>query len=41
MSFNVLCVTDEDVFIPIEVGIVEYSIQRGIHRQYDKILYPG
>lgn len=41
ISFNMLCVTDEDVYIPVEVGIVEYSIQYGIHRQYTKIIYPG
>lgn len=41
MSFNLLCSTDDGRYIPIEVGIVEYSIQHGIHRQYCKIFYPG
>ncbi|XP_035209127.1 protein maelstrom homolog [Stegodyphus dumicola] len=41
LSFNILCHTDEDVYIPIEVGLVEYSIEHGIMTEYHKLLNPG
>ncbi|XP_054718153.1 protein maelstrom homolog [Uloborus diversus] len=42
LSFNILCHHQEtETYIPIEVGLIEYSIQHGIHREYHKILHPG
>ncbi|XP_013787391.1 protein maelstrom homolog [Limulus polyphemus] len=38
---NILCMTNENVYIPLEIGIVEYSIRRGIIRRFHKFINPG
>ncbi|XP_071041861.1 protein maelstrom homolog [Parasteatoda tepidariorum] len=40
IAFNLMCKT-ETHYYPNEVGLVEYSIKNGIHREYHKIIYPG
>ncbi|KAF8778559.1 Protein maelstrom like protein [Argiope bruennichi] len=40
ISFNILCQT-ETSYIPIEVGMVEYSISYGIHREMHMLIHPG
>ncbi|GIY51041.1 protein maelstrom [Caerostris extrusa] len=40
MSFNILCQTEND-YIPIELGLVEYSIRHGIHRELQMLIHPG
>ncbi|GBN42293.1 Protein maelstrom, partial [Araneus ventricosus] len=40
ISFNILCQT-ETYYVPIEVGIVEYSISYGIHREMQMLIHPG
>ncbi|XP_076330203.1 protein maelstrom homolog [Tachypleus tridentatus] len=38
---NILCMTNENVYIPLEIGIVEYSIGRGIIRRFHKFINSG
>ncbi|GFY52410.1 protein maelstrom-like protein [Trichonephila inaurata madagascariensis] len=40
ISFNILCQTEKE-YIPIEVGIVEYSIEHGIHRELSMLIHTG
>lgn len=40
ISFNILCHTETD-YIPIEVGIVEYSIEHGILREHCMLIHSG
>ncbi|GFT88397.1 protein maelstrom homolog [Nephila pilipes] len=40
ISFNILCHTEAE-YIPIEVGIVEFSIAHGIHREHCMLIHPG
>ncbi|GFQ67554.1 protein maelstrom, partial [Trichonephila clavata] len=40
ISFNILCRTEKE-YIPIEVGVVEYSIEHGIHRELSMLIHSG
>ncbi|KAG8180057.1 hypothetical protein JTE90_023674 [Oedothorax gibbosus] len=46
ISFNILCKTGDpgsgaEEYIPNEVGILEYSVQHGIHREFHMFINPG
>ena len=41
MEFNISCRTRNDIFVPIEVGIVKFSIKDGIKDSYHDFIDPG
>lgn len=41
MLFNVLCCTDEEEYIPLEIGIAKYSIKNGIEDNFHVFIDPG
>lgn len=41
MEFNISCRTRSNVFVPIEVGIVKFSIKDGIKDSYHDFIHPG
>ncbi|XP_013395238.1 protein maelstrom homolog [Lingula anatina] len=41
ISFQYLCETEEGYFIPVEVGLIEYSLNNGITKHLHRMIEPG
>lgn len=41
IAFEYMCKTEEGDYLPMEVGITEYTMQDGITRTFQKFINPG
>ena len=41
ISFQCLCKTDYDEYLPAEIAIIEYSIEKGITKNLHRFIEPG
>lgn len=41
INFQTLCVTDEGHYLPAEIGVIEYSVKRGISKKLHRFIEPG
>ncbi|XP_056012960.1 protein maelstrom-like isoform X2 [Ostrea edulis] len=41
INFQTLCVTDDGHYLPAEIGVIEYSIRRGISKKLHRFIEPG
>ncbi|XP_062608158.1 protein maelstrom homolog isoform X3 [Saccostrea cucullata] len=41
INFQTLCMTDDGHYLPAEIGVIEYSIKRGISKKLHRFIEPG
>lgn len=41
INFQTLCVTDDGHYLPAEIGVIEYSVKRGISKKLHRFIEAG
>lgn len=41
INFQYLCKTEEGDYLPVEIAVVEYSIEKGITKKLHRFIEPG